>query len=733
MNAGINGAVAGAIEANRPTDRGILNACHQCRSGNRDDAKFCYSCGAPLFQACPSCEASTRIGQTFCSGCGFNIAASFQQKLVEAESKLAEANQAIENLDFDQAGEILRWIKSHADARTMADVISKADSAFVDLTDCRNQWNDKLQSLTSKAVSAAQQLDHSTVVSTVDMIPERLLSDELKKLRQRSQQSLDDQQDLRQSLKSAIKQKDYINVGYLVESLLAIKPNDSELLSLSSQINGVLLKSAASCLSENRYAEGFASLAAIPSSHRDSDEYHKLKSSIDDAVWITDQIARSPFATRQLGLLAKRLGTMAPTDGRVAKVVQEIAGKLKAGTDDPLSLNPRWMGPSKGWGDASVTVAGTTKRIVWGSQPDLVRNPTRYMVAIGLALHGIGESKFDGYAVQTKGLTSLITRFSKKLPPAAWGIDLGASAVRAVKLERQGDRYKIADVIWLPFESLKGRSRGAEASDLGAENQPAGDQFAELSELAGRIGTDPIPVWANVPSSDALGRFFSMPPLPEKKLAALLEVEISVQFPLPADQLSVASGVTGTDVKGSPRGTIVACKKTNVEKREKAFLDSGIKLSGLMPDPVALHQYASYEWGHLIACDETAKKAKAIAVLDSGATGSTLYVGSAAGFWFRHHGFGGDDLTTVVAGMCNLTHQQADAARIELYKIVPLAQTMEALERRMETFAFRLSQSALSAFQTFENVELTHVFCTGGTAMHHGWTRHTLSAQLPST
>jgi len=733
MNSGFNGAVANVVEKNRHGNNGVLNPCHQCQNGNRDDAKFCQSCGTPLFQACPSCQSASRIGQTFCGGCGFNLIADAQQKLSAVQTKLIEAKQALLDFDFDRASELLRSIRSLNEDRSMAEVIRQAEVLSGQLVDERARWEEKLKTASKQATEAAQRLEHEQVITTVDSLPDRLVSDELRKLRQRSKQLLDEQQELLKLLKAAVKSKDYVNVGYRVESLLSLKPGDAELQTLSTQVSGVLIKAAMGYLNESHYADAFASLAAIPSAHRGSEEYQKLKDSIDDAVWITDQIARSPFATKQLGLMAKRLGMMAPSDVRITKVVQEIAAKLKTGSSDPLSLYPRWNGPSKGWGDVEVTIAGPTKRIVWGSQSELVRNPTRYMVAIGLALHAIGETKFEGYAVQTKGLSSLISRFSKKSPTAAWGIDLGASAVRAIKLERQGDRIKIADVIWLPFDSSASRTRNLESSKQSSESHLTDDKIVKLKEVAERTGKDGVPIWGNVPSRDSLGRFFPMPPLADKKLASLLEHELATQFPLPADQLSAASAVTGLEKGGSPRGTIVACKKSNVEKRETTFIDAGIKLSGLMPDPVALHHYVGYEWNELIASDESSTKTKAIAVVDSGSTGSTLYVGTATGFWFRHHGFGGDDLTAAVASICNMTHQQAEAARIESAKLTSLALAMEAIDRRIDTFAFRISQSASMALQSFENAEFGHIFCTGGTSLHHGWTRRAIAPQLTSS
>src|SRR5437899_7175821 len=44
--------------------------CAGCRSENREGAKFCNDCGAPLSLHCPSCQAENRPGARFCNECG---------------------------------------------------------------------------------------------------------------------------------------------------------------------------------------------------------------------------------------------------------------------------------------------------------------------------------------------------------------------------------------------------------------------------------------------------------------------------------------------------------------------------------------------------------------------------------------------------------------------------------------------------------------------------------------
>jgi len=50
--------------------------CTSCAKENRDDARFCRGCGAPLARACPACGAELPEDASFCDRCGARAAAA---------------------------------------------------------------------------------------------------------------------------------------------------------------------------------------------------------------------------------------------------------------------------------------------------------------------------------------------------------------------------------------------------------------------------------------------------------------------------------------------------------------------------------------------------------------------------------------------------------------------------------------------------------------------------------
>ena len=47
--------------------------CSNCGKDNREDAKFCDSCGSRLTVVCPSCKTELRTGARFCDSCGSTV------------------------------------------------------------------------------------------------------------------------------------------------------------------------------------------------------------------------------------------------------------------------------------------------------------------------------------------------------------------------------------------------------------------------------------------------------------------------------------------------------------------------------------------------------------------------------------------------------------------------------------------------------------------------------------
>ncbi|HEV3112607.1 MAG TPA: zinc-ribbon domain-containing protein [Candidatus Binataceae bacterium] len=59
--------------------------CTKCGAENRDGAKFCNDCAAPLAAHCPACAAVNKPGAKFCDECGAAMSAGLRRPSVEPQ------------------------------------------------------------------------------------------------------------------------------------------------------------------------------------------------------------------------------------------------------------------------------------------------------------------------------------------------------------------------------------------------------------------------------------------------------------------------------------------------------------------------------------------------------------------------------------------------------------------------------------------------------------------------
>src|SRR5438874_100354 len=100
-----------------------------------------------------------------------------------------------------------------------------------------------------------------------------------------------------------------------------------------------------------------------------------------------------------------------------------------------------------------------------------------------------------------------------------WGLDIGNSAIKAVKMQRSGNECSIVDfdIIDIPG--------GDDPAERPARLQEAMKNLTDTH----KFGSDPV--FLGVPGAVCLHREFSLPPGTESKLHELVQFEARQQIP----------------------------------------------------------------------------------------------------------------------------------------------------------------------------------------------------------
>ncbi|MCA9268211.1 MAG: pilus assembly protein PilM, partial [Planctomycetales bacterium] len=280
-------------------------------------------------------------------------------------------------------------------------------------------------------------------------------------------------------------------------------------------------------------------------------------------------------------------------------------------------------------------------------QPLFAANAPRLYAAVGAALQGLGKAAINTNLLpRAKGsVLGQLGRWTKRSRggDAAWGFELTASGLKAVKLtlDAKTDAVSIA-----AFDVVEHASPlGAVASDTQRRDlmDETVKKFLERNPLSGE------PIVLVFPGAQVLGRFFEMPPVEVKRIDDLMLFEAKQQVPFPLEQLNWDYHVWFDEQEGerSPRrAMLVAARHLHVTQRVGVWEDAGVKPQALQCDAAALYNF--YDFAVARAAQSGGSRSDVermpVALLDVGADGTNLVVAGDNLMWFRSIPRGSDDL-----------------------------------------------------------------------------------------
>ncbi len=252
----------------------------------------------------------------------------------------------------------------------------------------------------------------------------------------------------------------------------------------------------------------------------------------------------------------------------------------------------------------------------------------------------------------------------------AWGIDIGQTALRAVKAMAAGDRIEV-----LAFDSVE-YEEVLSAPDVDKDNviQQALRTFLSRN----RIGPSDV-VLGCISGQSALIRFIKLPPVEKKRIPDIVRYEAHQQIPFPLEEvvwdykpLEKAYGPAEQVEVG-----IFAMRRDIVH----AFL-SNLVVCNLDADVLQLAPMALYNY---VAFDQPGGQEAQI-VIDMGAENTELLICTGASVWPRSLPVSGNDLTEAIMARFKVPFGKAETlkhmAKQSKYS-TQIYQTLEPVFRRL--------------------------------------------------
>ena len=291
------------------------------------------------------------------------------------------------------------------------------------------------------------------------------------------------------------------------------------------------------------------------------------------------------------------------------------------------------------------------------------------------------------------------------------GIDISSTSVKLLALSRQGARYRVEAYAVEPLPANAVIEKNI--AELDAVGQA-------LSRVLIKARTRLRNVAVAVAGSAVITKTIEMDAgLCDDDMENQLKIEADQYIPYPLDEVAIDFEVQGASARNPERVDVLlaACRKENVEVREAA-----LALAGLTARVVDVEAHALERSFGLLANQSVLPKDRLVAVVDIGATMTTLSV--------LHHGriiytreqlFGGRQLTEDIQRRYGLTLEQAGLAKRQ--GGLPDDYVSAVLQPFREALVQQVSRSLQFFFAGGQYDAIDRILLVGGTASIYGLER----------
>lgn len=231
---------------------------------------------------------------------------------------------------------------------------------------------------------------------------------------------------------------------------------------------------------------------------------------------------------------------------------------------------------------------------------------------------------------------------------ACWGIEIGAGAVKAVKVVADGDTLKVADFAFIPHPRVLSTP----------DTDPDDAKRVALGRLVSEHDLSKATIAVSVPGHSAFARFAKLPPVEPKKVPDIVKFEAVQQIPFPLEEVEWDYQTFVSPDSPDVEVGIFAITKQRVSQ-ELAILQD----VNLTPDVITLSPVAVY---NALAFDlQMTENSPGTILLDVGTTSTDLVIAHSGRVWVRTFPIGGHEFTNALVEQFKLSYPKAEKLKRE--------------------------------------------------------------------
>jgi len=279
-----------------------------------------------------------------------------------------------------------------------------------------------------------------------------------------------------------------------------------------------------------------------------------------------------------------------------------------------------------------------------------------------------------------------------------WGIEIGANAVKAVRLNRSGDEISLADFEVIPHKKV-----------LTAPEVDADESIRiALQELQARHNLNKSTVIVSVAGHMAFARFAKLPPVEPKKIPDIVKFEAVQQIPFPIEQVEWDYQTFEDPDSPDVEVGIFAMTRDRLTPYLHNIQQTGLPVHGLCLAPVAIFNALIYDQDLEEAEDGTI-------LMDIGTSATDLIVVEGGRAWLRTIPIGGNHFTEALVRSFKLSFSKAEKLKREAASSKYARQIFHAM-RPVFVDLVQEVQKSLGYYQSLHrDTELTRLIGLGST------------------
>ena len=280
-------------------------------------------------------------------------------------------------------------------------------------------------------------------------------------------------------------------------------------------------------------------------------------------------------------------------------------------------------------------------------------------------------------------------------PSAAWGIEIGQFAIKAIRLERSGDEVEVTDFAVVPHRKVL----STPDTDVAEVTRLSLGQLISEKNLEGEH------LVISVPGHSAFARFAKLPPVEPKALPEIVKFEAVQQIPFPIEEVEWDYEAFRDDGSPEVEVGIFAITRERVNERLDVYGEVGLSPETLTLSPVSLFNAMNYDL-------KLTDSENPVVFIDIGTQATDVIIATGDRCWIRTFPLGGNNFTEAIASTFKISYSKAERLKLEAASSKYAKQIMQAMR---PVFADLLQELQRSLSYASSSGELSTIVGLGST------------------